>query len=162
MKFVALYAALCVSLTMANGPWYGHNFLDKYNDIAILNGDVEAMDDTMSRRLYNAKLEFSWDLPTLDSSDWTSDSNPENIKRIAEIFDSAGFSDIFPLADEIYSYDIMMETFAYYPHFCNYVDPDFLLDSHEQACRIELSTYFSYLAVLSGANDYTISTPAWQ
>lgn len=100
------------------------------------------------------------DTPTISSDDdYKSTSNPENVQRVANIFDAYAYSYLFPDANEAYSYEVVLTALSQYPKFCNETFNDLSLDD---ICRLELSTLFTFAASMSNKQDTSSGTPIYQ
>jgi len=75
----------------------------------------------------------------------------ENVKRVTEIVNKEAFDYLFPMRNELYTYEGMLQAIGKFPAFCgesNMYDKDL-----DKTCKRELATLFAHFCQETGYHD---------
>ena len=114
--------------------WIGHNWQVDYRAV---DGVLQGISEQTSRRITASRA---------ISADAISDyQTMPNVARAMEILSVDKFAQLFPLADQLYTYDNFMKAIARYPKFCDETlgstDENELINS----CKIELAGILAHM-----------------
>ena len=146
---LSLLASLAQTRIVDDGPWDGQDWYNQNEDIGVTKGIPYSNDVDIQRRITAA---------TASDGTFTDYLDSPNVQRVTQFLKEDKFEELFPIADDVYTYESLLQAIAKYPKFCG-EDKQSDIDT---SCPRELSTLFAHMVPTSGLNDAWIATPTWK
>ena len=111
---LAMLSNFASAAIKTDGLWSGeaNEFYDEVKKYGVKNGEPYSLDDDVKHRM-TAPM-------TLDESVENNYLQKDNVKTVVELIKSVEEWDkIFPLANDVFTYENFLKAVAKFPHFCN-------------------------------------------
>ena len=117
--------------------WTGSdkNWYDLDHEIGVKNG-VPYSNDPAVKRFIEAPLAVEGEV--------TDYMNKENVQRVDRVLGETRYNYLFPLRNELYTYDGFLRAVGKWPHFCNEKGENLADYTLDEACKHELATMFAH------------------
>ena len=148
---LAMLSNFASAAIKTDGLWTGadNEFYDDVKKYGVKNGEPYSDDADVKHRMEAPQ--------TLEESVDSNYLQKDNVKTVVKLIKSKeDWEIIFPLADDVYTYENFLKAVAKFPHFCNETklkDSDGNDWSKEKTCRRELAAMFAHWTQETGAHD---------
>ena len=114
-----------------------HNFINNTYDMEVEAGIAKGTSNAITSMMRTG---------------WTTEGHPDdyatksNVMQVKEVFSEAQWSEWFPSANSLYTYENFLRAAAKYPAFCGEYNPaKSFTDTAAKACRREIAALFSVM-----------------
>ena len=155
ITFTVAMLATAQAGIVEDGLWTGNDWFDNQSLIGVENGVPYSTNANQHRRI---TAPIARDGP-IEGTDYLEYDNVKNIMMY--IPDESTWNDMFPMRNDIYTYDSFLKASAKYPAFCN--ESSIPNSPAVATCGRELATFFAHLTQETGYNDENKTNPrTWQ
>jgi len=134
-----------------DGLWSGNDWYNNDAHMGVKNGIPYSEDDAMSRKL-DAAMALEGGVP--DYLDFN------NVQRVKNIINEEEFEEIFPMRNELYTYDGLLRAIGKFPAFCG--ESNMFGNDLNKTCKRELAMLFAHFGQETGYHDPHNIIPEWK